>query len=305
MTGAERATAADTDTAGARAAPPYRRSVWPKALIAMAHPDDEYALAATVYRITREMGGLADHMVVTNGEGGYRYASLAEAIYGVAITREPDGRANLPEIRRRETTNAGRILGIRDHHFLDQTDSGFAECCSDATWCDWDCERIRKALADLLSSEAYDFVFTLLPREEAHGHHRAVARFVLEAVANLAEEERPVVLGVEAGRTGERPSPFDGLPDEALPKTARAEPVFSFDRNMRFGHGGALNYQIIANWVISEHKSQGLFQTDFGRHDAEHFWAFSVSPLAAERATELGRRLCQRDAMPGGFCSAI
>ena len=74
----------------------------------MAHPDDEYALAATTYRVTREIGGVADHVVVANGEGGYRYA-LAETVYGAAIARESDGRASLPAIRKPEAIRAGPL----------------------------------------------------------------------------------------------------------------------------------------------------------------------------------------------------
>jgi len=285
--------------------PPHHRAAWPKALLVMAHPDDEYALAATTYRITREIGGVADHVVVTNGEGGYRYAALAETVYGIAIAREPDGRANLPAIRKRETIDAGRVLGIRNHYFLDQTDSGFAGRCADASCSDWDCGRIRAALADLLGRERYDFVFTLLPREDAHGHHRAVALFVLDAVADLGEERRPVVLGVEAGVTEEDSDPFAGLAGHPLTRTASPAPVFSFDRNKGFGHNILLTYQIIANWVIAEHKSQGLFQTDHGKHDAERFWAFAITPRAGERAVELARRVLRTTADVANPCSSL
>ena len=41
----------------------------PKVLIVVAHPDDEYAFAATIYRITRELGGIADQVIITNGGG--------------------------------------------------------------------------------------------------------------------------------------------------------------------------------------------------------------------------------------------
>ena len=127
------------------------RAAWPKALIVMAHPDDEYTLAATAYRISRELGGVVDHVVITNGEGGYRYAFLAEAIYGVSIAREVDGRTNLPAIRRQETLNAGRVLGIRRHYFLEQIDSGFEGNCAGAQWRAWDCALIRDRLAGLLA----------------------------------------------------------------------------------------------------------------------------------------------------------
>ena len=99
----------------------------PKVLIVVAHPDDEYAFAATVYRITRELGGIADQVIITNGEAGYRYSALAESIYRVSLTREEDGRAHLPSIRKAETLRAGEILGIRQHHFLNQHDSGFSD----------------------------------------------------------------------------------------------------------------------------------------------------------------------------------
>jgi len=270
---------------------PAVRAAWPKALIVMAHPDDEYALAATAYRISRELGGVVDHVVITNGAGGYRYAALAEAIYGVSIAREADGRANLPAIRRQETLNAGRVLGIRRHHFLEQTDSGFEDDCAGASWHAWDCALVRHRLAGLLGGDDYDFVFTLLPSPGCHGHHRATARLVLEAVADLPEECRPVVLGAEAGRLADAPCAFGGLPEDALTRTAASTPAIVFDRNAPFGNQPALNYQIVANWVIGEHKSQGLFQTDCGKHDAERFWAFAVTPHALERCRELARRL--------------
>ena len=92
----------------------------PRALIVVAHPDDESCFAATVYEITHNLGGTVDQLVITNGEGGYRYSLLAESFYGVALTDEAVGRAALPEIRKRESLEAGRILGIANHFFLDQ-----------------------------------------------------------------------------------------------------------------------------------------------------------------------------------------
>ena len=73
--------------------PALSETARPKLLIVAAHPDDEYAFAATTYRLTHELGWTADHVVITNGEGGYRYSALAEAIYGVALTDESDGRS--------------------------------------------------------------------------------------------------------------------------------------------------------------------------------------------------------------------
>jgi hypothetical protein len=54
-------------------------------------------------------------------------------------------------------------------------------------------------------------------------------------------------------------------------------PVLLFDRASSFGYRNALNYQIVVNWVIAEHKSQGLFQNDYSRHEFEQFWLFEAS----------------------------
>jgi len=60
------------------------------------------------------------------------------------------------------------------------------------------------------------------------------------------------------------------------------------------GHGyrDALSYQIVVNWFIAEHKSQGLFQTDSGKHQFEQFWVFEASGHDAEaRAHNLAGHL--------------
>jgi hypothetical protein len=51
-------------------------------------------------------------------------------------------------------------------------------------------------------------------------------------------------------------------------------PVFQFDRRAAFGFNRSLNYQIVVNWMIAEHKSQGLFQTDSNKDDFERYWLF-------------------------------
>ena len=81
-----------------------------KILLVVAHPDDEYVVAATVYRITHELNGTVDQFTITNGEGGFRYSQLAESIYGVQLTNEATGRTLLPAIRRRETLEVLMML---------------------------------------------------------------------------------------------------------------------------------------------------------------------------------------------------
>jgi LmbE family N-acetylglucosaminyl deacetylase len=253
----------------------------PKLLIVVAHPDDEYAFAATTYRLTRELGWAADLVVITNGEAGYRYSALAESVYGVPLADEQDGRSRLPAIRRRETLAAGRILGIRRHYFLEQRDSGFAAEAREASTANWDRPLVRNALKDLMHRERYDAVFTLLPTAETHGHHRAATQLALEAAETLPQERRPLLLGAEPRAAGDPAKPFEGAP-----------PAFAFPRTTRFGYHNALSYQIVVNWFIAEHKSQGLFQTDSGKHQLEEFWLFAASGSGAEsRARSLAAEL--------------
>lgn len=246
----------------------------PKVLLVVAHPDDEYYAAATIYRIASELGGTVDQVVITNGEAGFHYAQLAEKFYGVSLTAERDGRAHLPTIRKEETRRAGRILGIRNHYFLDEQDNRFGLDAEEALSQVWNRARIVEFLTTRLEAEAYDFVFVLLPREDTHGHHKAAAVLALEAVNRLSPERRPVVLGAEPAHSVETPAEFLGLRSFPTTRTVSGAPAFSFDRTKSFGQDGALRYDIVVNWVIAEHKSQGLFQNDCGRHDLERFWIF-------------------------------
>ena len=255
----------------------------PKLLIVVAHPDDEYTFAATTYRLVRELGWIADQVVITNGEAGYRYAALAETVYGTKLAREDEGRAHLPAIRKEEVLRAGKILGVRRHYFLDQRDSGFASNAAEADAGNWGRARISHFLKGLLTHERYDAILTLLPTQETHGHHRAATILTLEAVAALGDDERPLVFGAEADSEDEGTRAFAGL---SLTATIDAQPAIVFDRNASFGYRNALNYQIVVNWVIAEHKSQGLFQTDAGKHEFERLWLFEVSGKDARARSE-------------------
>jgi N-acetylglucosamine malate deacetylase 2 len=246
-----------------------------KLLIVTAHPDDEYVFAAATYRLVRECGWIADQVVITNGESGYRYATLAETFYGVSLADTSEGRANLAEIRKREARNAGKILGIRQHYFLDQRDLGFDTNAASADSGNWDRTYLRTFLSDRLSRERYDVVFTLLPIAQTHGHHRAATLLALEAASSLAGPS-PMLFGAEPRGKDEAPFTFSGLPGEPLTRTLQAAPALVFDREAAFGHRKSLNYQIIANWLIAEHKSQGLFQKDYGQHRFEQYWLFAA-----------------------------
>ncbi len=58
--------------------------------------------------------------------------------------------------------------------------------------------------------------------------------------------------------------------------------VFAFDRNAPIGFHNALNYQIVVNWMIAEHKSQGLLQTMDNKDPKEYVWIDPESTPAAD-----------------------
>jgi N-acetylglucosamine malate deacetylase 2 len=251
----------------------------------VAHPDDEYTFAVTAFRIVRELGGIVDQVVISNGEGGYRYSTFAESLYGFHLTDESAGRAHLPEIRKQETLAAGRILGIRQHYFLDQKDAGYTLDPSE-TLKTWDRTLLRSFLAKRLTSEKYDFVFTLLPNAETHGHHKAATLLALSVIDGLPEDQRPAILAAEPASSHDPARVFTQL--EGYPLTRVHKDVYEVRRSQPLGFRDALSYQIISNWVIAAHKSQGLFQMDTSRHDLERFWCFNAgSPRSEESVRTL------------------
>jgi N-acetylglucosamine malate deacetylase 2 len=272
-----------------------------RVLLVVAHPDDEYEVAGTVYRISKELFGTVDQIIITDGEAGYRYSSLAVPYYGIDLTNEAVGRARLPGIRKEEARQAGRILGIRHQWFLNEKDDGFTLDAGEALHRGWHEERILHVLQQRLSKGNYDFVFVLLPSEQTHGEHKAASILALQAVERLPAGRRPIVLGAQAGAG--HPAPYKSLSGYPLTATDSLNPQFQFDRNTRFGYQGSLSYQIVVDWVIAEHKSQGLFQTRCQQDRYENFWLFTLNRNSAtgeaealfaavtprpERASEIG-----------------
>jgi N-acetylglucosamine malate deacetylase 2 len=253
-----------------------------KTLIVVAHPDDEYYFAATVYRMAVQLRGTVDELVITNGEGGFHYSTLAEPFYGKSLATEDSGRRELPAIRRDETLRAGKILGIRDHVFLEQKDRAFTTDRDEGLNGIWDSAFVQQTIADLIRGQRYQYVF--YNPASCHDARTSSSRH-------------------RSGRTcdsilaAEHPSCFirlryqsDGVCSTGgIQGRARMgiKYVFSFDRNVQFGFQDALSFQVIVSWVIAEHKSQGLLQTMHNRDAKEFVWARFDDNSEAKAATRL------------------
>ena len=273
--------------AGCRAPDAAAAAGGPTVLAIFAHPDDETTVAGALYKTSTLLGGPCDLVVITNGEGGFKYATLAERLYGLELTDEVVGRAELPAIRRAELEAAGELVGLRRIVFLGERDHRYTtdpwEVLDPAAGV-WDLPRIEGELSELLRAGSYDFVLTMAPSTETHGHHQAAMVLAARAVAALPPEHRPVLLGaaLEDAERGPpaRPSALPGFPETAV----AAGGPFVFDRTQRFGHRDALDYRIVVNWVIAAHKSQGTMQLAMNRGLAEHYFPYAVSPPdASER----------------------
>lgn len=258
----------------------------PKVLAIIAHPDDETNFAATLYKLNKEMGGTTDVVVLSNGEGGYKYSTLAEKIYGVELTDPNTGRRALPNIRKSEMLNGGKILGIQNYFFFDQLDDKYGTDPKAPLDTFWNVSWIKPRLKEILLKTKYDFIFCLLPVEETHGHHKAATIIALQTVAELDVAQRPIVLGSTLTSLDEHSFiNYTQLNRFPITKVNSTAPIFSFDRLQRFGYKQALNYNIVVNWVIAEHKSQGTMQMAMNKGDIENFWFFDINDPAKLKIT--------------------
>ncbi len=256
-----------------------------KILAVTAHPDDEIYFAATIYKITHHLQGIVDLLLFTDGAGGYRWSSLAEKIYGFDLTNENAAKKNLPGIRKVELINGGKIIGIRNYFYLDQPDDKDVRCLEDVLTDLWDVSLIKTRIKEILISNEYDFIFVMLPYEETHGHHQASSLIMLEVCNEL--DTKPIILGAKPSDSSEGSEwTYHGLKNYELTRPKPNTPVFSFDRNQPLGYLGKLNYNIIVNWVIAEHKTQGTYQKAMNRWDLENFWVFQTNSDSSTKKIE-------------------
>lgn len=267
----------------------------PDVLLVVAHPDDEAMFAATVYKITHTLKGKVDLALVTDGSGGFRYAQLAEPIYDLELTDERIARHHLPAIRKQELLSGGRIIGLRNYFFLDQPDPKYTENVDTVLNHVWAADRVRSRLREIMQRGAYDFVFVHLPIPNFHAHHKAASILALEAASALASADRPVVLGSFVGSRNDSTRffrEFHEHPGYPITRVTSNRPPYTFDRLQPLSPDGRLNYQIVVNWLIAEHKTQGTMQLLVNQGDLERFWLFEANGSeAAARAEALFRQL--------------
>lgn len=260
----------------------------PSVLIVTAHPDDDASFAATIHRITHELDGTADLVLITDGAGGYRFSTFAEDIYGLELTNQEVAEKHLPAIRKKELMAGGAIIGLRDYVFLDQPDKGKTFDADAVMENEWDVELVARVLDRVLAEGDYDFVFTMIPHPTTHAHHKAASIFALEAVNRMDSGNRPVVL---AGGSLDSFPPesfeFRMLEGHPLTTLSMEHGPWGFNRNTKVGLDDRLNYNIIRNWLIAEHKSQGTMQTYMSLGDSwETYWMYEMNGSEAAAAVQ-------------------
>lgn len=247
-------------------------------LLVGARPGDEIAYSGTVYKLTHLLHCHADLVLMTNGEGDYKYATLADPIYHRDLTNGTQSKDYLSAIHKKEELEAGSILGIRNYYFLDQPDDHKAASISQLFQTEWDTSLVVKRLRDILNREHYDFIFTLLASSHMTPSQNASTLLTMQALKGSGIS-RPVVLGTSLEViNSDTIQQNTGLSDYSLIPISTGVPVLTFDRTQKFGYDNKLNYKIICNWVIAAHKTEGALQLLMGKGDTEYFYYYKDNP---------------------------
>ena len=203
-----------------------------------------------------------------------------------ASSNEKIGRSNLPRIRKRELMNAGNILGINQYYFLDQLDSHYGVNERDPLDTTWDAAMVKKRIVQFLVKGHYDFVFCLLPEPGTHAGHKAATILALDAVSAMSETGRPIVLGALTHNKADTMYRFKQYKNYSNTKVLCDTCMFRIDRTASLSYRNRINYKIISNWEIAEHKSQGVMQMAMNDGDYEQFWYFAINNKAGIKTTQ-------------------
>jgi LmbE family N-acetylglucosaminyl deacetylase len=251
----------------------------PKVLVVTAHPDDETGFSVTMFKITHELKGIVDMAVMTDGGGGFADSQLGAMYYNLDLTDSVVARTHLPMLRKQEILNAGKIMGVRNIYFMEQPDDWYT---TDPTpyisGKNWEIPYVERRMDRLLADRDYDFVITMLPHAGQHGHHKTAVLMALRAVQRYKGAHKPIIIAGSPMSATSKPIEFtqlEGFPETKInPKT----PTFTLNRAFKFKENDKVSYKIVADWVISEYKSQGAIQ-EGGIHktDLEVYRYFDIN----------------------------
>lgn len=261
----------------------------PKVLVVTSHPDDETIFPVVLYKVVHDLNGIVDHVLMTDGQGGFSNTELASQYYGINLRDSVIGRAYVPEIRKRELLNAGKIIGTRNVYFMDQLDDHYSQDPKPYIGgSKWDIPTVEKKLDGILSRTAYDFIIVLLPTPDQHGHHKSSSLLALRAVQRMRGANKPVILGALEVMKNELDSvkfqQLEGFPESRVRSNVKP---FTFDRRFRFGNFNLMSYMVVHDWVVAEYKSQGDTQNNYmNKFDLEAFWYFDLNGEAGLAKTQ-------------------
>jgi hypothetical protein len=184
---------------------------------------------------------------------------------------------------------AGAITGIRDYYFLDEYDDQPTSDIDTVLGAVWDTAYVKSRLAQIMERRRYDFVIGLLPIVETQGHHKAATILAIDVAQTLPPDRRPVVLGgYPCQHWVDQAREFYGLPDFPQTRVSGGLPLASFDLLQKFGFNDQLDFRIVTNWVLAEHKSQGLMSLLMNSLERECYWYFDINgPDGRERTLRL------------------
>lgn len=257
-------------------------SLWaqgPKVLVVTAHPDDETSFSVTMFKITHELKGTVDMAVMTDGGGGFADSQLGAMYYGLPLTDSVTARTHLPMLRKQEILNAGKIMGVRNIYFMEQPDDWYTtDITPYISGKNWDIGYIEKRMDRLLAERGYDFIITMVPHAGQHGHHKTSVLMALRALQRYKGPNKPIIIAGSSMSANSKPSDFtmlDGYPETKLKPNA---PKFTLNRAFRFKENDKVSYKIVADWVISEYKSQGAIQENgIHRTDMEIYHYYDMN----------------------------
>lgn len=271
----------------------------PKVLIVVAHPDDELIAAGATYLLGACAGAVVDVVTITDGQGGFKYATFAERFTGIEFTQEDVGRSRLPAIRREEQARGLSILGARHLIRLGQPDHRYSkdrmEVLAESAGV-WDLSFVNRSLDTLLKTEGYGYILTISPTATTHGHHQAATLLAVGAAARVPEPSKPVVLccQVETKDSEGIGQPPAVLQDALLARLRPGSVPYMVDRTRGFGHNNKISLKAIASVAVAQHLSQGTMLGYIGRGDLEEYWILDASTSQAELRCELLFRLMSK-----------